>query len=135
MTARHYALVLLCLAGLCAQPAVAADELVILTVDATFLETGMPLYAELDKQADALRAGADEDRRAQVDLAVELRRSEVLTVMPDVIAEIAKTENADLVIDRSVATRIQQKGAKDITAAVQGRLEAQFAGLKLETDP
>lgn len=135
MALRHYALGLWCLAGLYAQPAVAADELVILTVDATFLETGMPLYAELDKQADALRAGADEERRAQVDLAVELRRSEVLTVMPDVIAEIAKAEDADLVIDRSVATRIQQKNAKDITAAVQARLEAQFAGQKLETDP
>lgn len=132
---RRWIAALLCVGILGAHPASAGDDMVILTVDATFLETGMPLYAELDKQADALRAGADDDRRAQIDLAVELRRSEVLTVMPDVIAELAKAENADLVIDRSVAERIREKGAKDITASVQARLEAQFAGQKLETDP
>lgn len=132
---RHWLATWMCIAVGASTPALAGDDLRILTVDATFLETGMPLYAELDKQADALRAGADEDLRARIDLAVELRRSEVLTVMPDIIAEFARAENADLVIDRSVAERIQEKGAKDITASVQAKLEAQFSGQKLETDP
>ena len=112
-----------------------ADSLIVLTVDAAFLETGMPLYAEIERQAGALRAQAAADRARQIDLAVELRRSESLTALPEAIAQVALGAKADLVIDRKVAKRIGQTPVRDVTAEVQRILEVQFQTQVLETDP
>lgn len=107
----------------------------ILTVDAEYLESTMPLYAAVDKQAAALKANADDERRSDIELARQLRVSDILTALPEVIAELAAARQADLVLDRAVARRIGVKADADITTDIERRLQAQFAGRALELDP
>lgn len=119
-------------AALCA-PADAAP-LRILIVDATHLQEAMPLYAQIDRQAAAL-ADTREHPAAAVRMAADLRKSEVLTDLPEVIAEIATAAGADLVIDRELARRIGEGGAQDVTAAVQQALEVRYSERPLEIVP
>lgn len=106
-------------------------SLSILVVDREHLENSMPLYATIDREAAALSA-ADPKKRDGATLAADLRKSEILTALPEVIAQIAMAANADLVLDREVARRLGEGGAKDVTAAVQQALEKRFAGRPLE---
>lgn len=112
-------------------PQAIAAGLSILVVDVEHLESQMPLYAEIDRLAGALVSTGPQAASAR-QLAAELRKSEVLTAVPEVIAQIAATENADLVLDRETASRIGEGGARDVTAAVQQALERQFSGRPLE---
>lgn len=112
-----------------------AQPMVILTVDADRLESGLPLYTKIAQQAEALRAKADAQRRSQIDLAVELRRSEILTALPDAIAAVAQEAKADLVLDIKVAERIGEATARDVTEEVQQRIEQQFSAQTLEINP
>jgi Skp family chaperone for outer membrane proteins len=108
-----------------------AASLSILVVDREHLESSMPLYAEIDREAAALSA-TEPKQRDGATLAADLRKSEILTALPEVIAQIAMAEGADLVLDREVARRLGEGGAKDVTAAVQQALEQRFAGRPLE---
>ncbi len=115
-------------------PFAQAAQLRILVVDATHLQEAMPLYGAIDRQAAAL-ADAREHPAAAVQLAADLRKSEVLTALPEVIAEIAIAAGADLVIDRALARRIGEGGSQDVTAAVQEALEGRYADRPLEVLP
>ncbi|MCP5475459.1 MAG: hypothetical protein H7A19_11540 [Rhodanobacteraceae bacterium] len=107
----------------------------ILTVDAEYLESTMPLYAAVDKQAAALKKDADDERRSDIELARQIRVSDILTALPEAIAGVATARQADLVLDRAVARRIAVKVDADITADIERRLSLQFAGRALELDP
>jgi len=109
-----------------------AAQLTVLTIDAEYLETTMPLYATIAAQAKEAGLGADALRRSDIDLARELRQSEVLIALPEAIAEVARAARADLVIDRAVARRIGETAARDITSEVEQILVAQFGKLALE---
>jgi hypothetical protein len=112
--------------------ALAAESLTVLTVDAEYLESAMPLYASIANDAKSAQVGADAVRRSDIDLAHELRRSEVLIALPEAIAEVARSARADLVIDRAVARRLGEKSARDVTREVERILVAQFGQLPLE---
>lgn len=113
-------------------PALAAESLTVLTVDTEYLESTMPLYASIANDAKSAQVGADAVRRSDIDLAHELRRSEVLIALPEAIAEVARAAQADLVIDRTTARRIGETSARDITREVERILVAQFGQLPLE---
>lgn len=113
-------------------PALATDSLTVLTVDAEYLESTMPLYASIADDAKSAQVGADAVRRSDIELAHELRRSEVLIALPEAIAEVARAAQADLVIDRAVARRLGEKSARDVTREVERILVAQFGQLPLE---
>jgi nucleotide-binding universal stress UspA family protein len=117
---------------MCLSPALAAESLTVLTVDAEYLESTMPLYASIANDARNAQVGADAVRRSDIELAHELRRSEVLSALPEAIAEIARAAQADLVIDRATARRIGEASARDITREVERILVAQFGQLPLE---
>ena len=107
----------------------------ILTVDAEYLESTMPLYAAVDKQAAALKKDADDERRSDIELARQIRVSDILTALPEAIAEVATARQADLVLDRAVARRIAVSVDADITADIERQLSLQFGGRALELDP
>lgn len=109
-----------------------AHALTVLTIDAEYLESTMPLYASIAGQAEKAQLGGDAQRRSDVDLARELRQSEVLTALPEAIAEVARAAQADLVLDRAVARRLDETEARDITREVEEILVAQFGKLPLE---
>lgn len=108
------------------------EPLVILTVDTEYLQSAMPLYTSIGEQAQQALAGANAQRRSDIELARELRQSEVLTALPEAIAEVARSADADLVLDRAVAQRVGEAGARDVTADVERILVAQFSKLPLE---
>ena len=103
-----------------------------LTIDAEYLQSTMPLYQTIAAQAAKAQQGTDSLRRSDLDLARDLRQSEVLTALPEAIAEVARAAQADLVIDRAVARRIEQPTARDITSEVEKILVAKFGELPLE---
>jgi hypothetical protein len=113
-------------------PALASPPLTVLTIDAEYLESTMPLYASITAQAEASSQGASAVRRSDLELARELRHSEVLTALPEAIAEVARAAEADLVVDRAVARRLDQASARDITRDVERILVARFGQLPLE---
>ncbi len=112
--------------------AVAAESPKVLTVDAEYLESTMPLYTSITNEAKSAQVGADAVRRSDIDLAHELRRSEVLIALPEAIAEVARAAQADLVIDRATARRLGETSARDITREVERILVAKFGQLPLE---
>lgn len=116
------------------QMPVSAQSLTLLTIDAEYLQSTMPLYQSIAEQAAKAQQGADAERRSDLDLARDLRQSEVLTALPEAIAEVARAAQADLVIDRAVARRIDQTAARDITDEVEKILVAQFGQLPLEPE-
>ena len=120
------------LAGLVTTAAPAADALVVLTVDVEYLESGMPLYAAIATQAERAQQGVESTRRSEIELARDLRQSEVLTALPEAIREVALAADADLVLDRQVAQRVGETGAQDVTTEVERILVAQFSQLPLE---
>lgn len=113
-------------------PALAAQTMTILTIDAEYLESGMPLYAQIAAEAEQAGRGADAQRRSDISLARDLRQSEILAALPEAIAEVARAAGADLVVDRAVARRIDHAVARDITSEVERILVAQFGALPLE---
>lgn len=113
-------------------PALAAPEQTVLTIDAEYLQESMPLYAAITAQATSAAGGANAQRRSSIELARELRQSEVLIALPEAIAEVARAAQADLVVDRAVARRLGETGARDITGEVERILVAQFGQLPLE---
>ena len=119
------------LAGAWLAPA-SAQPLTVLTIDAEYLQSTMPLYQTIAAQAAKAQQGTDSLRRSDLDLARDLRQSEVLTALPEAIAEVARAAQADLVIDRAVARRIEQPTARDITSEVEKILVAKFGELPLE---
>lgn len=119
------------LAGLWLPPAL-ASPLTLLTIDAGYLESTMPLYASIAAQAAASSPGVTAKRRSDLELARELRHSEVLIALPEVIAEVARGAGADLVVDRAVARRLDQTAARDITGEVERILVARFGQMPLE---
>ncbi len=129
---RACVLTMVALATADAAAATAAQK--ILTVDAEYLESTMPLYAVVDQQAAALKKNADDERRGDIELARQLRVSDILTALPEVIAELAAARQADLVLDRAVARRIGVKADADITTDIERRLQSQFGGRALELD-
>ncbi|MGE4070430.1 MAG: hypothetical protein AB7E72_04580 [Lysobacterales bacterium] len=126
-------MIALATAGANASAATAAQK--ILTVDAEYLESTMPLYAAVEQQAAALKKNADDERRGDIELARQIRVSDILTALPEVIAELATARQADMVVDRAVARRIGAKVDADITTDIERRLQAQFGGRALELDP
>jgi len=106
-------------------------DMVVLVVDAEHLENSLSLYAMIDQEAAAL-ALSNPAARNSLRLAADLRRSEILTALPEIIAGLAKAANADLVLDKKVALRLGEKAAKDLTSAVEQQLESRYAGLPLE---
>lgn len=110
----------------------AANELKVLTVDVQYLESGMPLYTTIATQAEQAQQGIAGARRSEIELARDLRQSEVLTALPEAIREVALAADADLVLDRQVAQRVGETGAQDVTAEVERILVAQFSQLPLE---
>ncbi|GMU44315.1 MAG: hypothetical protein AMXMBFR25_23010 [Lysobacterales bacterium] len=122
------------LALLCAQATVAAEQ-TILTVDAEYLETAMPLYTRIATAAAHAAEGTDAQRRADLELARVQRLSDILVALPEEIGRIAAEADADLVVDRAVARRLGETGARDITAQVERALERRFEALPLEGVP
>ena len=125
-------LALALLASLTTTAAPAADALVVLTVDVEYLESGMPLYAAIATQAERAQQGVESTRRSEIELARDLRQSEVLTALPEAISEVALAANADLVLDREVAQRVGASAAHDVTEEVERILVSQFSQLPLE---
>lgn len=123
---------LVVVASLWMLPALAAQTMTILTIDAEYLESGMPLYAQIAAEAEQAGRGADAQRRSDISLARDLRQSEILAALPEAIAEVARAAEADLVVDRAVARRIDHAVARDITSEVERILVAQFGALPLE---
>ena len=132
MSLRRSTRCLALLARLAASTAPAADALIVLTVDVEYLESGMPLYAAIADQAELAQRSVDGTRRSEIELARDLRQSEVLTALPEAITEVALAANADLVLDREVARRVGEAGARDVTQEVERILVAQFSTLPLE---
>ena len=132
MSLRRSTRCLALLACLAASTAPAADALIVLTVDVEYLESGMPLYAAIADQAELAQRSVDGTRRSEIELARDLRQSEVLTALPEAITEVALAANADLVLDREVARRVGEAGARDVTQEVERILVAQFSTLPLE---
>lgn len=132
MSLRRSTRCLALLACLATSAAPAADALIVLTVDIEYLESGMPLYAAIADQAELAQRSVDGMRRSEIELARDLRQSEVLTALPEAIAEVALAANADLVLDREVARRVGEAGARDVTQEVERILVAQFSTLPLE---
>lgn len=129
---RRFCCCLALLAGLTTTAAPAADALVVLTVDVEYLESGMPLYAAIATQAERAQQGVESTRRSEIELARDLRQSEVLTALPEAISEVALAANADLVLDREVAQRVGASAADDVTEEVERILVSQFSQLPLE---
>jgi hypothetical protein len=113
-------------------PAQGAPAQTVLTIDAEYLQETMPLYSAIAAQATTAAVGANAQRRSGIELARELRQSEVLIALPEAIAEVARSAQADLVVDRAVARRLGETGARDITSEVERILVAQFGQLPLE---
>lgn len=132
MSLRRSTRCLALLACLATSTAPAADALIVLTVDVEYLESGMPLYAAIADQAELAQRSVDGTRRSEIELARDLRQSEVLTALPEAITEVALAANADLVLDREVARRVGETGARDVTQEVERILVAQFSTLQLE---
>ena len=132
MSLRRSTRCLALLACLATSAAPAADALIVLTVDIEYLESGMPLYAAIADQAELAQRSVDGTRRSEIELARDLRQSEVLTALPEAIGEVALAANADLVLDREVARRVGEAGARDVTQEVERILVAQFSTLPLE---
>ncbi len=130
MSRRARLLLLLLLAGTAAR---AEEPQVILALDIDYLQTTMPLYARIASEAEKAASGADAERRSDLELARDLRQSEILTALPEVIAGIAGAASADLVVDRAVARRIGETGARDITDEVEKVLVERFGDLPLES--
>ena len=132
MSLRRSTRCLALLACLATSAAPAADALIVLTVDIEYLESGMPLYAAIADQAELAQRSVDGTRRSEIELARDLRQSEVLTALPEAIGEVALAANADLVLDREVARRVGEGGARDVTQEVERILVAQFSTLPLQ---
>ena len=132
---RACVLIIVALTSASASAAAAAVPQKILTVDADYLESTMPLYAAVEQQATALGKNADDERRSDIELARQIRVSDILTALPEVIAELAAARQADLVLDRAVARRIGVTADADITVDIEQRLQSQFAGRALDLDP
>ncbi|HWS26086.1 MAG TPA: hypothetical protein VN259_05855 [Xanthomonadales bacterium] len=132
MNLRRSSRCLALLACLATSAAPAADDLIVLTVDVEYLESGMPLYASIADQAEQAQRSVDGTRRSEIELARDLRQSEVLTALPEAITEVALAANADLVLDREVARRVGEASARDVTQEVERILVAQFSTLPLE---
>lgn len=120
------------LACLATTASAATDALVVLTVDVGYLQSSMPLYTQIAAQAQAAQQGVDGERKSEIELARDLRQSEVLTALPEAIGEVARAANADLVLDRAVAKRVGEAAARDVTDEVERILVAQFSKLPLE---
>ena len=86
MSLRRSTRCLALLACLATSAAPAADALIVLTVDIEYLESGMPLYAAIADQAELAQRSVDGMRRSEIELARDLRQSEVLTALPEAIA-------------------------------------------------
>jgi hypothetical protein len=110
----------------------ANESQVILALDIEYLQSTMPLYARIAGQAEKAATGADAQRRSELELARDLRQSEILTALPEVIAQIASTAKADMVVDRAVARRIGESAARDITEDVEKVLVERFGDQPLE---
>lgn len=110
----------------------ATESQVVLALDIEYLQSTMPLYARIAGQAEKAASGADAQRRSELELARDLRQSEILTALPEVIAQIAGSANADLVVDRAVARRIGESAAHDITDEVEKVLVERFGDQPLE---
>jgi hypothetical protein len=128
-------LTIVALAAAPANAAAAGGPQKILTVDAEYLQSTMPLYAAVDKQAAALTNDADDERRGDIELARQIRVSDILTALPEVIAELAGARQADLVLDRALAKRIAVRVDADITADIERRLMSQFGSRALDLEP
>ncbi|MBK8069336.1 MAG: hypothetical protein IPK27_17420 [Rhodanobacteraceae bacterium] len=115
-----------------ASSARATESQVVLALDIEYLQSTMPLYARIAGQAEKAASGADAQRRSELELARDLRQSEILTALPEVIAQIAGSANADLVVDRAVARRIGESAAHDITDEVEKVLVERFGDQPLE---
>lgn len=111
------------------------ESQIILTVDGDYLDSTMPLYAELEQQAAGLKKNADPDQRSEIELRVQERISDILTAVPEVIDELARARQADLVLDRIVARRTGAAIAADITEDVERQLVARYGDRPLEIDP
>lgn len=104
----------------------------ILTVDASYLESTMPLYASIEAQAALLKNSANLTQQHDIELAQQQRVSDVLIALPEVIAELAQARHADLVLDRAVIRRVGIKAEADITTEVESQLQKRFGPLPLE---
>ncbi len=117
---------------LCGGAVRATESQVVLALDVEYLQSTMPLYARIAGQAEKAATGADAQRRSELELARDLRQSEILTALPEVIAQIASTAKADMVVDRAVARRIGESAARDITEDVEKVLVERFGDQPLE---
>lgn len=131
--ARRLRLLALAACALAGQAGAAAQT--ILTVDADYLQTAMPLYTRVAMAAERAAEGAGEERRGLLELARDQRLSDILTALPEEIARLAVDAGADLVLDRAVARRLGENQARDITAEVESALAARFEQLPLEGTP
>ena len=117
---------------LCGGAVRATESQVVLALDVEYLQSTMPLYARIAGQAEKAASGADAQRRSELELARDLRQSEILTALPEVIAQIAGAAQADLVVDRAIARRIGESAAHDITDEVEQVLVERFGDQPLE---
>lgn len=116
-------------------PAAQAEGQLILSVDAEYLGTAMPLYTRVATAAARDAEGADAQRQAALELARDQRLSDILTAVPEAIAALAQAAGADLVIDRALARRLGEASARDITDEVEQALAQRFDDLPLENSP
>lgn len=113
-------------------PVSGAAELRLLLVDGEHLESGLAIYADLERKARTVAVGVDRRQRSEVLVQAELRRSEILNALPEIVAAIAEREGADLVLDRQAATRIGVTIEVDITEEVERIVQERFADFELE---
>lgn len=118
--------------------ALAADaaRTVILLVDSARVERELKVLERLSEaHRAALKKAPNAQQREGLDLALELQRSEVLGALSEVVTEIAKARTADLVIEPSVARRLELGKLADVTPEVIAALDTRYADLKLESLP
>jgi hypothetical protein len=112
-----------------------SDVQTVLTIDIGYLESTMPLYAEINAEVERLQADASAQRRSAIELARDVQISEILTALPEVIAAVAQSAHADLVLDRAVASRIGANAPRDVTSEIESALLARFGKKSLEPAP
>jgi hypothetical protein len=118
--------------------ALAADaaSTVILLVDSARVERELKVLERLSEtHRAALKKAPNAQQREGLDLALELQRSEVLGALSEVVTEIAMARAADLVIEPSVARRLELGKLADVTPEVIAALDTRYADLKLESLP
>lgn len=104
-------------------------EAKVLLVDSTRVETETQTLKRIGEEADARQPPLLKAQRQQ---GVELALSEILTVMPEVVAAVAQAHGADLVVQASAWPADAATVPPDVTAEVIAEIDRRLADLRFQ---